>query len=203
MTPPFSSLEGFLAFHSLLQLFSDPYSDMPFSKRDRVQSLASHYDEGTEDADGVTYSQERLAAGLGEFCYGEVTRVYVRKPRFPQFYGVKWDDGGTTKVEGRLLEAIDVRADEPDEGHEEKAVSADDELVTVTSDGEVTDEVHPSLPLSLFLLRNFSVVSSTLLVLSSLPHVFVPSGCLGIVRRGDRSEYSGGRGGKSREYNMG
>ena len=49
---------------------------MVLSANDRVKSRANLYDEGTEDENGLRFSQRQLAKGLGSFCFGAVTHVY-------------------------------------------------------------------------------------------------------------------------------
>jgi hypothetical protein len=48
---------------------------MVLSVFDRVKSSATLYDAGTEDENGLTFSQRQLAKGLGAFCFGTVTFV--------------------------------------------------------------------------------------------------------------------------------
>ncbi len=86
-----------------------------------VRSLATHYDAGTEDIDGATYSQRLAAKGVsslshafhlvgpltptgdGIWCYGKVNHVYAGARRgVGQSYRVKWDDGTSMKVPGYL-----------------------------------------------------------------------------------------------------
>ncbi len=80
-----------------------------FAKEARVQALATLFDEGTEDAQGRTYSQKRLDNGLGAYCLGTVTRVYRIDPRnrsAVRKYMVKWDEGTSTALEEQHLELI-------------------------------------------------------------------------------------------------
>ena len=71
---------------------------MVLSVHDRVKSRATLYDEGTEDENGLTFSQRQLGKGLGAFCFGEVTHVYRKTGRQSQKYRVKWDSGRTLYV---------------------------------------------------------------------------------------------------------
>jgi hypothetical protein len=66
---------------------------MVLSVGDRVKSCATLYDAGTEDENGLTFSQRQLGKGLGAFCFGAVTDVYRKVGRQSQKYRVKWDDG--------------------------------------------------------------------------------------------------------------
>ena len=52
------------------------FPTMPLSVSDRVKSSAVLYDQGTEDENGLTFSQRQLGKGLGAFCFGEVTVSY-------------------------------------------------------------------------------------------------------------------------------
>jgi hypothetical protein len=54
---------------------------MPLSVSDRVKSSATLYDQGTEDANGLSFSQRQLGKGLGAFCFGTVTLVYHKRGR--------------------------------------------------------------------------------------------------------------------------
>ena len=94
---------------------------MVFVVGTHVRSLATHYDEGTADKYGVTYSQRLAAKGVctlsrafhlvppltppllltgdGIWCYGKVNHVYAGARRGGgQSYRVKWDDGTSMKV---------------------------------------------------------------------------------------------------------
>jgi hypothetical protein len=46
---------------------------MVLSVGDCVKSRATLYDAGTEDENGLTFSQRQLGKGLGAFCFGAVT----------------------------------------------------------------------------------------------------------------------------------
>jgi hypothetical protein len=56
---------------------------MVLSANDRVKSRATLYDAGTEDENGLTFSQRQLGKGLGALCYGAVTHVYRKTGRQP------------------------------------------------------------------------------------------------------------------------
>ncbi len=82
---------------------------MLFDKEARVQAQATLFDEGTEDAQGRTYSQKRLGNGLGAYCLGTVTRVYRKDTRVRnavQKYMVKLDEGTSTAIEEQHLELV-------------------------------------------------------------------------------------------------
>jgi hypothetical protein len=63
--------------HSFFTLFPT----MPLSVSDRVKSSATLYDAGTEDENGLTFSQRQLGKVLGAFCFGTVTFVYHKRGR--------------------------------------------------------------------------------------------------------------------------
>ena len=109
---------------------------MVFEKDARVQALASLFDAGTEDAQGRTYSQKRTANGLGDYCFGTITRVYRVGRNAEGKYMVKWDEGTSTSlVERHLTLAAGIGA---------AVTNADDETAGltdyVTRDGDVTDD---------------------------------------------------------------
>ncbi len=76
---------------------------MVFEKDARVQALTSLFDAGTEGAQGWTYSQKRTANGLGDYCFGTITRVYRVGRNAEGTYMVKWDEGISTALVERHL----------------------------------------------------------------------------------------------------
>ena len=117
---------------------------MVFDKDARIQALATLFDEGTEDAQGRTYSQKRSANGLGAYCLGTITRVYrlAAGRNGVQKYMVKWDEGTSTTIEERHLALVAG----PDGG---VLGSADNETTGMseflTRDGEETDDDEEQL----------------------------------------------------------
>ena len=113
---------------------------MSFEKGDRLQSLASLYDKGTEDANGNVFSQRQLALGLGAYCFGNITWKFSRRSRDKQRYRVKWDDGSVTQVELQHLEPVSVDADNDDDdaGADMDGGAIQDQYVTI--DAELTDD---------------------------------------------------------------
>jgi hypothetical protein len=112
---------------------------MVYEKLARVQALATLFDVGTEDAQGLTYSQKRVASGLGCYCFGTILRVYRMARNVPQKYTVKWDEGSSTCIEERHLSLV------PDgEAGGSSVTTADDEATGMsdhlTRDAEVTDD---------------------------------------------------------------
>ncbi len=59
-----------------------------FNKGDRVRLKATLFDNGKRDRNGLLFSEKWLADGNGEWCYGDVTHVYVKKGRQPQKYRI-------------------------------------------------------------------------------------------------------------------
>jgi hypothetical protein len=82
---------------------------MVLSVGDRVKCRATFYDAGTEDENGLTFSQRQLGKGLGAFCFGAVTHVYRKVGRQSQKYRVKWDDGTVSQVLIEHLELVSVQ----------------------------------------------------------------------------------------------
>ena len=67
-----------------------------FKKGDRVKASAKLFDgNGGRDRNGLLYSEKWAADGHGEWCYGTVSFVYVRRGRKAQKYRVKYDEGTT------------------------------------------------------------------------------------------------------------
>ncbi len=77
-----------------------------FSKGQRVRVAATKFDNENRDSAGMNFSERWLADGHGVWCYGTISRVYVKKGRNPQKYSVKYDIGGTMACEE---DCIDVR----------------------------------------------------------------------------------------------
>ena len=113
---------------------------MVLSVGDRVKSRATLYDEGTEDEDGLTFSQRQLGKGLGAFCFGEVTHVYRKTGRQSQKYRVKWDSREVSQVLHEHLELVSVVEGSSDVGGGTDIDEATDYNRFVTVDGEETDE---------------------------------------------------------------
>ncbi len=79
-----ASLLSFSRKHFFFTLF-----DRVKSVFDRVKSSATLYDAGTEDENGLTFSQRQLAKGMGAFCFGTVSFVYRQRGWEVQKYGVR------------------------------------------------------------------------------------------------------------------
>jgi hypothetical protein len=89
---------------------------MSLSVNGRVKSRATSYDAGTEDENGLTFSQRQLGKGLGAFCFGLVTHVYRKVGRQSQKYRVKWDDGSISQVLHEHVELVSVSEGSVDVG---------------------------------------------------------------------------------------
>ena len=112
---------------------------MVYEKLARVQALATLFDAGTEDAQGRTYSQRLAASGLGEYCFGTISRVYRMARNVGQKYTVKWDEGSSTMLEEKHLSLVPEG-----EAGGSSVTAADDESTGMsdhlTRDAEVTDD---------------------------------------------------------------
>jgi hypothetical protein len=113
---------------------------MVLSVGDRVKSRATLYDAGTEDENGLTFSQRQLGKGLGAFCFGAVTHVYRKVGRQSQKYRVKWDDGTVSQVLHEYLELLSVGEGSSDVGGGTDINEETDFDIFVTVDGEETDD---------------------------------------------------------------
>jgi hypothetical protein len=70
-----------------------------FKKGERVRASAKLFDgNGTRDRNDLLFSEKWLADGNGEWCYGTVSFVYVRRGRTKQKYRVKYDEGTTMEA---------------------------------------------------------------------------------------------------------
>ena len=54
---------------------------MIFAKGDRVQALASLFDEGTENQHWRTFSERERDRGNGRYCFGRVTHAHKVRGR--------------------------------------------------------------------------------------------------------------------------
>ena len=64
------------------------------------------FDEGTRDRNGLLFSEKWAADGHGEWCYGTVSFVYVRRGRQIQKYRVKYDEGTSMEALEEHLEIV-------------------------------------------------------------------------------------------------
>ncbi len=120
---------------SLFELLNSP-PQMPFEGTARVQALATLFDYGTEDENGQTHSQKRLAEGLGAYCLGVITRVYGTRGNRVARYLVKWDEGTSTSIEEQHLMLIGASQEISTSNADEESSKLSDHL---TRDRESTD----------------------------------------------------------------
>ncbi len=93
-----------------------------------------------EDAQGRTYSQKRKANGLGDYCYGTITRVYrsgMVGRATEQKYMIKWDKGTSTSLLERHLALAEGTVGSAVTNADDEASGLSDFL---TRDGDVTDD---------------------------------------------------------------
>ena len=81
-----------------------------FKKGDRVKAYATRFDKADTDLEEgeELFSAKWAADGNGIWCYGAVTRVYVKKGRHPQEYMIRYDNGESMRgMEEHLVAAED------------------------------------------------------------------------------------------------
>ena len=112
-----------------------------FSKGQRVRVAATKFDNDNRDNAGMNFSERWLADGHGVWCYGTISRVYVKKGRNPQKYSVKYDIGGTMACEEEHLEIAGVEESDSDESHHEdvREDESDPENEDVDTDNEADE----------------------------------------------------------------
>ena len=112
-----------------------------FSKGQRVRVAATKFDNDNLDNAGMKFSERWLADGHGVWCYGTISRVYVKKGRNPQKYSVKYDIGGTMACEEQHLEIAGVEESDSDESHHEdvREEESDPENEDVDTDNEADE----------------------------------------------------------------
>jgi len=86
-----------------------------FNKGDRVRLKATLFDNGKRDRNGLLFSEDWLAKGNCEWCYGTVSFVYVKKGRQAQKYRVKYDGGQTMTSMEEQMELAGVEEENLDE----------------------------------------------------------------------------------------
>jgi hypothetical protein len=113
-----------------------------FSKRERVRVLATKFDNENRDNAGMNFSERWFADGHGRWCYGTISRVYVKKRRMPQKYSVKYDIGGTMTCEQDHIENAGVEESDTDESmnDEQKEQESDVENDVNEEDNETDNE---------------------------------------------------------------
>ncbi len=95
-----------------------------FKKGDRVKASAKLFDgNGTRDSNGLfLFSEKWTADGNGEWCYGTVSFVYVRRGRTVQKYRVKYDEGTIMEALENHLELV------VDEGDSDEGSTSENEM---------------------------------------------------------------------------
>jgi hypothetical protein len=83
----------------------------------------------------MNFSERWLADGHGTWCYGSISRVYVKKGRHPQKYSIKYDVGGTMACEEEHIEVADIESSESDDSE-----TGQRETMERDSDNEEGDE---------------------------------------------------------------
>ena len=79
-----------------------------FAKGDRVRVYATRFDKEEVEEGEELFSEKWAADGNGIWCYGVVSRVYVKKGRNAQEYMIRYDNGESMKgVEEHLEPATD------------------------------------------------------------------------------------------------
>ncbi len=68
-----------------------------FAKTDRVKLYATRFDKEELEEGEQKFSEKWAADGNGIWCYGTVTRVYVKKGRKAQEYMIRYDNGESMK----------------------------------------------------------------------------------------------------------
>ena len=114
-----------------------------FAKGDRVRAKATLFDEGTADRNGLLFSQKWAADGHGEWCYGTVSWIYVRRGRQVQKYRVKYDEGTTQEALEEHLEVVigEEDSDSGSDGGNEMGGSQCNDSDGSTIDGERVRDV--------------------------------------------------------------
>jgi hypothetical protein len=91
-----------------------------YKKDDYVKVLATAFDNEKRDKAGRNFSEDWLHQGNGIWCYGTISRVYVKRGRQPQKYSIKYDGGQSmAALEGQIEPANED--DEEDADGEENA----------------------------------------------------------------------------------
>ena len=100
-----------------------------YSKKDRVKVLATRFDQGSADRNGLLFSARHAASGGGTWCHGTITHVYALRSRPIQTYKVKYDDGGPPleSIEAHVEPLADTDSeDEADNSHSDNDAPVED-----------------------------------------------------------------------------
>ncbi len=107
-----------------------------------MRVLATKFDNENRDNAGMNFSDRWLADGHGTWCYGRISRVYVKKGRMPQKYSVIYDIGGKMTCEQDHIENAGVEESDTDEfmNDEQKEQESDVENDVNEEDNETDNE---------------------------------------------------------------
>ena len=106
-----------------------------FAKGDRVRVYATRFDKDEVEEGEQRFSESWAAEGNGIWCYGSVSRVYVKKGRKEQEYMIRYDNGESMRgVEEHLEPAQDDG--ESDDASEEEKDNMDRDSDTASTDME-------------------------------------------------------------------
>jgi hypothetical protein len=110
-----------------------------------VKVLATEFDNESRDRAGMNFSERWAAYGNDLWCYGTISRVYVKKGRLLQKYSIKYDGGQTmTSVEETIEPANEDDEDEqPDEGDIDemnRPLDTDSDTVSCDSEGRSKEQ---------------------------------------------------------------
>ena len=107
-----------------------------FSKKDRVRVLATRFDKEEVEEGEIKFSEKWAADGNGIWCYGTITRVYVKKRRQAQEYMIRYDNAESMRG---LEEHIETAQDdgESDNESEEAKDNMDRDSDNASTDMEV------------------------------------------------------------------
>ena len=111
-----------------------------FSKGERVRVEATKFDNDKRDNAGMNFSERWLADGNGTWCYGTISRVYVKKGRMPQQYSVKYDIGGTMACEEQHIESAGIEETDSEDNDEGQEVDEDNDEDEDKDEEEVEEE---------------------------------------------------------------
>ncbi len=113
-----------------------------FSKGERVRVLATKFDNENRGNAGMNFSEKWLADGHGSWCYGTISRVYVKKGRMPQKYSIKYDIGGTMTCEQDHIENAGIEESDTDDSmnDEQKEQESDVENEVNEEDNDTDHE---------------------------------------------------------------
>ena len=113
-----------------------------FSKGQRVRVAATKFDNENRDHAGMNFSERWLADGNGVWCYGTISRVYVKKGGRPQKYSVKYDVGGTMACDEEHIEIAGEESSDSDEdmNEEQQEMGSDVESEDNDEDNDTDNE---------------------------------------------------------------